>query len=152
MKKKSFLWPFKKKRKISNNNSLSLSVVFFDPRGGGVGAVDTYSYAGTYLFPQQALNSTSEKKRFVHGKVPELKRYLSWNRGVPMASRRGHIFAYGFLCHARFARAACHCFNSGAVALYAYTLKKQRERERERERERGRTRKKRERNIERTTP
>ena len=38
---------------------------------------------------------------------------LSWNRGVPMASRRGQNFACGFLSHARFAHTACHLFNSG---------------------------------------
>ena len=30
-------------------------------------------------------------KLTLHGKVPELKRNLIWNRGVPMASRRGQI-------------------------------------------------------------
>ena len=51
-------------------------------------------------------------------KAPELKRHLSWNRGVPMATRRVQILLAVFLCSARFAHAACHCFNSGASLLF----------------------------------
>ena len=41
---------------------------------------------------------------------------LSWNKGVPMASRRGQISLNERFAHAAchwFAHAACHCFNSG---------------------------------------
>ena len=48
-------------------------------------------------------------------KVPELKRYRSWNRGVPMASRRGRIFLAGFLTVLILCHAACHCSNSGTL-------------------------------------
>ena len=41
---------------------------------------------------------------------------LNWNRGVPMASRRGQNSARGFLFNTRFAHAACHCFNSGTIS------------------------------------
>ena len=51
----------------------------------------------------------------VQRKVPELKRYLSWNRGVPMASRREQIFLAAFLTVRILRHAACHCFNSGAL-------------------------------------
>ena len=47
---------------------------------------------------------------------------LSWNRGVPMASRRGQILLAVFLLDARFALAACHCFNSGAVLTQGLCL------------------------------
>ena len=40
---------------------------------------------------------------------------LSWNRDILMASRRGQTLLAVFLFDARFAHAACHCFNSGAV-------------------------------------
>ena len=41
--------------------------------------------------------------------------FRSWNRGVPMASRRGQILLAVFCCVYFLPHAACHCFNSGAL-------------------------------------
>ena len=46
---------------------------------------------GTPLCHLTSLPSYKKFKFSVRGKVPELKRSLSWNRDVPMASRRGQI-------------------------------------------------------------
>ena len=54
----------------------------------------------------------SIKVTVVQGKVPELKRCLSENRGVPIASQRGEIL----LTERILRHAACHCFNSGTVS------------------------------------
>ena len=47
--------------------------------------------------------------------ISRMRKTLCWNRGVPMASRRGKILLAVFLSDARFAHAAHHCFNSGAL-------------------------------------
>ena len=51
-------------------------------------------------------------KKGVKNKVIELEWYLSWNRGVPMASKGGANFRFVFPTHAYFTPMACHCFNS----------------------------------------
>ena len=56
------------------------------------------------------------------GKVPAVKRSLSWSRGVPMASRRGQVFLVGFLTTRFLRHATHHCFNSGTVSTRALCL------------------------------
>ena len=58
---------------------------------------------------------SSNENFLIQGKVPGLKRYVRWNRGVFMASRRGQIlFAVLYwLCVLR--HATCHCFNTGIL-------------------------------------
>ena len=53
-------------------------------------------------------------------KVPALKRYLSRNRGVPMASRRGQTFSCGFSYCAHFAPCGVPLFQLRLSALYLY--------------------------------
>ena len=83
-------------------------------------------FGGWGHFPHSKSDSRSKYHHYddhvlsLQGKVPELNRYLSWNRGVPVASRRGQILLAVFC--SRFAPAACHCFNSGTVSTQGLCL------------------------------
>ena len=71
------------------------------------------------VFLLQNQNENFIRKR-VQSNAPELKRYLSRNRGVPMASRRGQILLAIFYYMSVLPHAACHCFNSGTISTQAF--------------------------------
>ena len=67
------------------------------------------------LFLTKNLYRRHADKFSAQSKAPELQTVPELKQGVFLASRRGQILLAVFLCNARFAHAACHCFNSGAL-------------------------------------
>ena len=97
------------------------TVVADETHGGGHTSrhENTHDSQGNVPFPTQRNKNgkllCDSKKNNTKVSNPDQAKSWSWNRGAPMASRRGQILLAVFLLDARFAHAARHCFNWGAL-------------------------------------